>query len=136
MELAQKCAINEKFTIFVQFWSNFVKRPHGWVSQLDKVWRRLHQNCGFFTNSHFEASPVLYASVSTKGNERDHSEIVQMLLNKSSTFFHAYLSMQYAAPCTTYIRDCSLLFYYGFAREFLWVEFNFAEKNSAAFQYL
>ena len=71
----------------------------------------------------------------TKGNERDHSEIVQMLLNKSSTFFHAYLSKQFAAPSVyiEYITDCSLLVYYGFAREFLWVEFNFAEKNLAAF---
>ena len=37
MELAQKYAINEKSTIFVQIQWNFVKLTHTWVGQIGKV---------------------------------------------------------------------------------------------------
>ena len=53
MRLASKLAINEKSTIFVQFWWNFAKSSYKWGSQLVKVWSRLDKNCGIFINSQF-----------------------------------------------------------------------------------
>ena len=53
MRLASKVAINERSTILVQFWWNFVNSSHKWGSQLVDVWSRLDKNCGIFINSQF-----------------------------------------------------------------------------------
>ena len=53
MELAQKCAINEKSTIFVQFCSNFAYMTISWIGQFDKVSLILDKNCRFFINDTF-----------------------------------------------------------------------------------
>ena len=53
MELAQKHAINEKSTIFVQIQWNLVRLTHAWVGQIGKVSLNLDKNCGFFINSIF-----------------------------------------------------------------------------------
>ena len=63
MRLASKLAINEKSTIFVQFWWNFAKSSHKWAIQLVKVWSRLDKNCGILMPVSFFMNQSLLFSV-------------------------------------------------------------------------
>ena len=47
-ELAKKCAINEKLSIFVQFWWNLVKMTTSWLGQIAKTSAWYNPKWGFF----------------------------------------------------------------------------------------
>ena len=52
-ELAKKCGINKKLSIFVQFWWNLVKMTTSWLGQIAKISAWYHGKCGFFVNDTF-----------------------------------------------------------------------------------
>ena len=101
MRLASKVAINEKSTILVQFWWNFIKCSQKWGSQLDKVWARLDQNCRFFINSQFWGqSHFLWISLYETGKDIENQKNNTWFFFVSETKNLFYLCrIKYAILC-------------------------------------